>query len=67
MRFKNYYTFSISQLKDSKRMTKTLELLFKECNSEFKKAEFAHLLSQTLKTEDITDEIKSLLTCIMNR
>lgn len=59
--FKNYYSFSISQLKSDLPMTKTLDLLFKECNSEFKKAEFAHSLSENIKPEDVTDEIKKIL------
>ena len=58
-RFKNYYTFSVSQLQPP--MTKTLDLIFKECNSEFKKSEFAHILSETLKNDDLTDDIKEIL------
>lgn len=59
--FKNYYSFSLSQLREDIPMTKTLSLLFKECGSEFKKAEFAQCLSETIKTSDITDEIKKIL------
>lgn len=59
--FKNYYTFSISQLKTDLPMTKTLDFLFKECNSEFKKADFAHNLSENIKPEDVTERIKEIL------
>ncbi|MBR1753490.1 ATP-dependent endonuclease [bacterium] len=59
--FKNYYSFSITQLRDDKPMTKILENLFKECGSEFKKAEFAHYLSENVKSEDVTENIKEIL------
>ena len=62
--FKNYYTFSLSQFKLNLPMTKTLDLIFKECHSEFKKADFALALSETIKKEDITTEIKNLLVAI---
>lgn len=66
-RFKNYYTFSVSQFDKTLPMTKNLDLIFKECNSEFKKAEFAHILSETIKKEDLTEHIKNLLLQIQNR
>lgn len=59
--FKNYYTFSVSQLKSDLPMTKTLDLLFKECNSEFKKSDFAHQLSENIKPEDVTKNIQEIL------
>lgn len=65
-RFKNYYTFSVSQFDKNLPMTKNLDLIFKECNSEFKKAEFAHLLSETIKKEDLTEHIEKLLLLIQN-
>jgi hypothetical protein len=64
MHFKNYYTFSISQLKSNLPMTKTLDLLFKEYNSEFKKAEFAQNLCSTIKKGDLTDSICEVLSLI---
>lgn len=63
--FKNYCKISISQLREQLPMTKVLDKIFRECGSEFKKAEFASLLSADVQETDLTDRIKITLSEII--
>lgn len=66
---KNFSSVTIEELRGEKQMTKILEEIFKEKGfGEFKKAEFAHLVSENIRSNndvsqeiaDIIEEIKSL-------
>lgn len=61
-RYKNYFSISISDLRMGLPMVKTLEELYREKGLEFKKAEFASLISKNIKSSDITDELSSIIS-----
>lgn len=60
---KNFASISIKDLEKDEPMVKILEEIFKCCGiHEFKKAEFAHLVQNQIKsTEDISEEINSII------
>lgn len=64
--FKNFSTISISDIMRTEPTVKILEEIYKEKGlHEFKKAEFANLVkSQISSKEDISEEIKSVITSI---
>lgn len=64
--FKNFSTISISDIMRTEPTVKILEEIYKEKGlHEFKKAEFANLVkSQISSEEDISEEIKSVITSI---
>lgn len=64
--FKNFSTISISDIISAEPTVKILEEIYKEKGlHEFKKAEFANLVkSQISSDEDISEEIKSVITAI---
>lgn len=60
--FKNYFSITLDELRDDKPMTKILDELFKAHGLEFKKAEFAHLVSQNIESKkDISPEIETII------
>ena len=64
--FKNFSTISISDIMRTEPTVKILEEIYKEKGlHEFKKAEFANLVnSQISSAEDISEEIKSVISSI---
>lgn len=65
-KFKNFYSVALEDLRKPIAMTKNLEYLFKECGLEFKKAEFASLVSQNIEsTNDLSPEIKDIISDII--
>ena len=60
---KNFASISIKDLEKDEPMVKILEEIFKCCGiHEFKKAEFAHLVQNQIKsTEDISEEINCII------
>lgn len=60
---KNFASISIKDLEKDEPMVKILEEIFKCCGiHEFKKAEFAHLVQNQIKsTEDISEEISCII------
>lgn len=60
---KNFASISIKDLEKDEPMVKILEEIFKCCGiHEFKKAEFAHLVQNQIKsTEDISEEISYII------
>lgn len=64
--FKNYFSINIEDLRKNLPMTKTLDELFKERGLEFKKAEFASLVSKNITgTKDVSAEIKNIISEII--
>lgn len=64
--FKNYYSVTLEDLRKQMQMTKNLEYLFKNCGLEFKKAEFASLVSQNIESiNDISAEINEIIAEIL--
>lgn len=64
--FKNYFSVSLADLRKDLPMTKILEELFKNYGLEFKKAEFAFLVSENITDiKDISQEIKDILSEII--
>lgn len=65
--FKNFAKVEMTELEQDSPMTHILENIFKEKYfDEFKKAEFAHLIAENLKKEDISSEINQVFEEIKN-
>lgn len=66
-RFRNYFSIQLEDLRKDELMTKTLALIFKENGFEFKKAEFAALISENIKDiKDVSDRIKDIILQLKN-
>ncbi len=65
-RFKNFYKFTIKEIKTEGRMTKKLEELLREKGG-FKKSEFAGLVAKNIKNKkDLSNEITEILDKILD-
>ena len=63
---KNFYSIKLNDLRSYTRMTKTLDNLFKQCGLEFKKAAFANLVRQNIKSDaDVSQEISEIISAIL--
>lgn len=63
--FRNYFSITLDDLRKNEPMTKTLEELFKNRGLEFKKAEFASLVSKNItNSKDISEEIEAVINHI---
>lgn len=63
--FSNYFSIKLDDLRTHEYMTKTLDNLLKERGLEFKKAEFANLVSQNIESvKDISTEIEEIFEAL---
>lgn len=61
---KNFSSVSIEELRKDEKMTKILHEILKEKGMEFKKAEFAALVSENITKNDISPEIQEIVSQI---
>ena len=63
--FRNYFSITLADLRKNEPMTKILEELFKSRGLEFKKAEFASLVSKNITdSKDVSSEIEAVISVI---
>lgn len=63
--FKNFSSVKLEDLRRSRRMTQTLEEIFKERGLEFKKAEFASLVCENIAGKnDVSPEIEAIISIL---
>ncbi|MDD3435639.1 MAG: ATP-dependent endonuclease [Candidatus Gastranaerophilales bacterium] len=59
--FKNFFSIKLNDLRKDAPMTSILDELFKSYGLEFKKAEFASLISESIQ-DDLSDEIRTIIS-----